>query len=394
MAKENSQLFILVFLGVLTAFGPFVTDMYLPTLPAMTEYFNTTSSLVQLGLTASMIGLAVGQLFFGPLSDKYGRRFPLIIAMFLFLVATLGCLFSSTIMQFVGWRVVQGVAGAGGIVISRSIAADKYSGRELAKMLAIIGAINGVAPIAAPIAGGGMAGSLGWQGIFWTLFVLGILLLFGSFHFKESLSDERRGNTSWKDVYEGFVAVIHNRRYLCYIFQFGFAQGVMFANIASAPFIMQQHYGFTPLMFSVFFGVNAIFIMISAAYSAKFPHPEQALYIGSVGMVIFSFFLMAALCLNCNFWIYEILLIALLSMIGLTFTSSNTLALDIERSNAGIASALLGALGFAFGGIVSPIVGLGDIMVSTGLAFFIGSVCSLACTHLALHRAFSLAKKL
>ena len=183
MVKENSQLFILVFLGMLTAFGPFVTDMYLPTLPAMTGFFQTTSSQVQLGLTASMIGLAVGQLLFGPLSDKYGRRIPLIMAMLLFLFSTLGCLFSATIMQFVGWRLVQGIAGAGGIVISRSIAADKYSGRELAKMLAVIGAINGVAPVAAPMAGGGMVGSLGWQGIFWALFVLGILLLAGSIHF-------------------------------------------------------------------------------------------------------------------------------------------------------------------------------------------------------------------
>jgi len=389
MVKENSQLFILVFLGVLTAF---VTDMYLPTLPAMTEYFNTTSSQVQLGLTASMIGLAAGQLFFGPLSDKYGRRLPLIIAMLLFLLATIGCLISSTIMQFVGWRVVQGVAGAGGIVISRSIAADKYSGRELAKMLGIIGAINGVAPIAAPIAGGGMAESLGWQGIFWTLFCLGIILLLGSFHFKESLSEEQRGSTCWKDVYNGFIAVIHNRRYLCYIFQFGFAQGVIFANIASAPFIMQQHYGFSPLMFSVFFGVNAIAIVISATYASRFVHPEKALYRGSLGMVIVSFFLMIALCLDCNFWIYEILLIGLLSMIGLTFTSSNTLALDCERSNAGIASALLGALGFAFGGIVSPIVGLGNIMVTTGITFFIGSVFSLSFTYMALHRAFYMAQ--
>ena len=392
MVKENSQLFILVFLGVLTAFGPFVTDMYLPTLPAMTEYFNTTSSQVQLGLTASMIGLAAGQLFFGPLSDKYGRRLPLIIAMLLFLLATIGCLISSIIMQFVGWRVVQGVAGAGGIVISRSIAADKYSGRELAKMLGIIGAINGVDPIAAPIAGGGMAESLGWQGIFWTLFCLGIILLLGSFHFKESLSEERRGSTCWKDVYNGFIAVIHNRRYLCYIFQFGFAQGVIFANIASAPFIMQQHYGFSPLMFSVFFGVNAIAIVISATYASRFAHPEKALYRGSLGMVIVSFFLMIALCLDCNFWIYEILLIGLLSMIGLTFTSSNTLALDCERSNAGIASALLGALGFAFGGIVSPIVGLGNIMVTTGITFFIGSVFSLSFTYMALHRAFYMAQ--
>lgn len=165
-----------------------------------------------------MIGLAVGQLFFGPLSDKYGRRLPLIIAMVLFLFATIGCLFSSTIMQFIGWRLVQGMAGAGGIVISRSVAADKYSGRELAKMLAVIGAINGVAPVAAPIAGGSMAGSWGWQGIFWTLFVLGIILLAGSLHFKESLPEERRQNARWRDVYTSFVTVIHNRRYVCYIF--------------------------------------------------------------------------------------------------------------------------------------------------------------------------------
>lgn len=109
-------------------------------------------------------------------------------------------------------------------------------------------------------------------------------------------------------------------------------------------------------------------------------------------MVIASFFLCIALCMNCSFWVYEILLICLLSMIGLTFTASNTLAMDSERENAGVASALLGALGFAFGGIVSPLVGLGNIMVSTGILFFVGSLCSLACTRLALHRAFSMAQ--
>lgn len=392
MTRSNSQLFILVFLGILTAFGPFVADMYLPTLPAMTDYFHTTSSQVQLGLTASMIGLAVGQLFFGPLSDKYGRRLPLIVAMCLFLLATLGCLYSRTIMQFVGWRVVQGIAGAGGIVISRSIAADKYSGRELAKMLAIIGAINGVAPVVAPVAGGGMAESVGWHGIFWVLFGLGILLLLESLHFAESLPTVRRQNARWADVYKSFLTVIHNRRYVCYILQFGFAQGVLFANIASSPFIMQQHYGFSPLMFSICFGANAIAIVISATSAVRFAHPEQALYRGSVGMVITSFLLCVALCAGCSFWIYEVLLLALLSMLGLTFTASNTLAMDSERANAGMASALLGALGFAFGGVVSPLVGLGNIMISTGVLFFTGSVCAFVCTRIALRRAFSLAQ--
>ena len=369
--KKNSKVFILVFLGMLTAFGPFVTDMYLPTLPAMSEYFHTTSSMVQLGLTASMIGLAAGQLLFGPLSDKYGRRLPLIISMTLFAV---------------GWRLIQGIAGAGGIVISRSVAADKYSGRELAKMLALIGAINGVAPVAAPMGGGFLAGSVGWTGIFWCLFVLGIILLLGSIHFEESLPVEDRKEKSWRSVFRSFIDVLRNSSYVCYTLQFGFAQGVLFANIASAPFIMQQHYGFSPLMFSICFGINAIFIVISAASAIKFRRLEQALHYGSTGMVVVSALLLVALVLDCNFWIYELLLIGLLSMLGLTFTASNTLAMDCEHNNAGMASALLGALGFAFGGIVSPLVGLGNIMVSTGIIFLMGSICSYVCTRYALHR--------
>lgn len=372
--RRNSKLFILIFLGMLTAFGPFVTDMYLPTLPAMSQFFNTSSSFIQLGLTTSMIGLAVGQLLFGPLSDKYGRRFPLISALSLFLISTIGCIYSPNIIQFVGWRLIQGIAGAGGIVISRSIAADKYSGKELAKMLAIIGAINGIAPVAAPILGGTMADITGWQGIFWVLFLIGILLLAGSIHFNDTLPAEKRGKTKWIDVYSGF------------------AQSVLFANIASSPFIMQQHYGFSPFMFSVCFGINAIAIGIATASAAKFRHPEQALYTGSIGMVLASVCLFIAFYSNCSFWVYETLLIGLLLMLGLTFTASNTLAMDSARSNAGIASALLGALGFAFGGLVSPLVGLGNILISTGLVFIIGSLGSFICTLRALNRKFSLAK--
>ena len=161
-SKRNSKTFILLFLGLLSAFGPFVMDMYLPTLPAMSVYFRTTSSMVQLGLTTSMAGLAAGQLFFGPLSDKYGRHPVLSVALMLFLLSTAGCIFSENILQFITLRFLQGVSGAGGVVLSRSIAADKYSARELAGVLAVIGGINGVATVAAPIAGGFLADASGW----------------------------------------------------------------------------------------------------------------------------------------------------------------------------------------------------------------------------------------
>ena len=172
MRNTNSKIFLLILLGSLTAFGPLVTDMYLPSLPSMTDYFGTQASMVQLGLTSSMIGLALRQLFFGPLSDWYGRRPPLLVAMSLFIVSTVCCIFSATIEGFIFFRLIQGIAGAGGIVVSRSIATDRFTGKELAKAMAIIGAINGIAPVASPVLGGFLTDSIGWKGIFIVLLIL------------------------------------------------------------------------------------------------------------------------------------------------------------------------------------------------------------------------------
>lgn len=384
MGKDNSKLFILVLLGMLTAFGPFVTDMYLPSLPAMGEYFNASSSMVQLGLTTSMIGLAVGQIFFGPLSDRYGRRIPLQVAMWLFIASTVLCLFAQDIHQFVAFRLIQGIAGAGGIVIARSIATDKFSGKELAKMLAIIGAINGIAPVVAPIIGGVFTEAIGWQGIFGILLVLGILLLAGCMRFRESLPAENRLATKWVDTFNSFKVVLRNKQYICYVLQLAFAQGVLFAYIASSPFIIQQHYGYSPLAFSVCFSINAIAIGGAAAFSVKFRRSENGTLIGCMGMLVFSVLECVALTLGCSFWVYELLLLAVLFMMGMTFTTSTTLAMECERTNAGTASALLGAVCFSLGGIVSPLVGIGNILVSTGIIFVICSVCSLSGILLAL----------
>ena len=376
MVKENSKVFLLILLGMLTAFGPFVTDMYLPSLPSMGEYFSTTSSMVQLGLTTSMIGLAVGQIFFGPLSDRYGRRLPLLVAMWLFIASTLLCLFSQSIEQFVAFRLLQGIAGAGGIVISRSVATDKYSGRELAKMLAVIGAINGVAPVAAPIVGGLLTDVIGWQGIFWILFVLGLVLLACCLRFKESLPRENRSAEKWSDTFRSFGVVLRDRRYVCYVLQMAFAQGVLFANIASSPFIVQQHYGFSAFEFSLCFGVNALAIGVAAALSVKFRRPEDAVATSCAGMLVMSIVIAAVLMLGGSFWAYEISLFILMFTMGLTFTASTTLALNSERERAGAASAMLGAVCFLSGGIVSPLVGVGDMLCATGIIFVAGAVLS------------------
>ena len=384
--KENSKVFLLTLLGMLSAFGPLVTDMYLPSLPAMADYFSASLPMVQMGLTTSMIGLALGQIFFGPLSDKYGRRPLLLVSMVLFIVSTLLCLFAPDIYSFVTLRLIQGVAGAGGIVISRSVATDKFSGKELAKMLAVIGAINGVAPVAAPVIGGLLTGSVGWQGIFMILLFIGILLGIGCIRFKESLPTEKRSKTGVFATFRSFGIIVHNRRYMLYVLQLAFAQGILFAYIASSPFIIQQHYGFSPFAFSICFAVNAVAIGVAAAISVKFRRTENGTLTGCIGMLVFAILQMAALYSGCGFWTYELLMFALLFMMGLTFTASTTLAMDCERRYAGAASALLSALCFASGGIVSPLVGLGDILLSTGVTFVVCAVCSLLCALWAVKR--------
>lgn len=262
--EKNNRIFILIFLGMLTAFGPFVTDMYLPTLPSMAEYFGTSASMVQLGLSSGMAGLAIGQLIFGPISDRTGRKPPLVTALVLFLAA----------------------------------------------MLAVIGAINGIAPVTAPVIGGALAGGAGWHGIFWCLFGIGVMLLDGTAHFREthrtkpsdSKSESRTKGASRKgrSIIGGFAALSGNRLYMCYILQFAFSQAVLFTNISSSPFIMQEHYGFSPMMFSICFGANALAIGAAAALSLKFRTMEQAFLTGSIGMAAVSVLLCAAMCLGCR----------------------------------------------------------------------------------------------
>lgn len=377
--KVNSRNYMLAYLGVLSTFGPFVMDMYLSAFPMIAVFFRTSPSMVQLSLTSCTIGLAVGQLIFGTVSDRYGRRMPLLVSMVLFLLSTLGCLFSPTASFFIACRFVHGLAASGGIVLSRSIAADKYRGRELVNMLAVIGTINGVATVASPVCGGVMMEDAGWQGIFWFLFAFGLLLTGGTMKLHESLPESKRQALRWDEVCGRYRQVMKNKPYMNYILQYGAGMGVLFVNLASAPFIMQHHYGLSPAGFSVVFAVNAIAMAIAAGLAARFHTMEQALRAANGGMLCCSLLLGVTFYMNGGFWIYECLIFCLYLMIGIIFTASNALAMDSEQSNAGIASALLGATGYVAGGVVAPLVGVGDILTSTAILFIAGSLCSFIC---------------
>lgn len=375
--SKKYYLFLVVFLGMLSAFGPFVTDMYLPTLPSMADVFDTTPSLVQMGLATSMLGLAVGQIFFGPLSDKFGRKAVLVSAMLLFAASTIAAIYSPTIEFFNVCRFLQGLGGSGGIVLSRSVATDCYSGRELAKTLAIIGAVNGIAPVTAPVIGGLVSEAVGWQGIFWILFGIGAVILLMCLIFRESHPMEKRHKGSVASLLRKFPEIFKLKYFVIYTLMYAFTCGVLFSYISSASFIIQNHFGFSELQFAIVFGVNALGIGLGSAMSLKFRRMNNAALFGASGIVTATLLQVAAYIFAPSFLPYEIPTFLMLVSIGFILTSSTTLAMSEGRNIVGTASAIFGATGFLFGGIVSPLVGIGNILTTTLLLLGICGCCAL-----------------
>jgi DHA1 family bicyclomycin/chloramphenicol resistance-like MFS transporter len=374
LTKQNSKLFLLVTLSAMTAFAPLVTDMYLPALPALTDFFSASASMVQMTISTSMLGIAVGQLFFGPFSDKTGRRRPLFASFVLYLLATAGCIFSQNIVMLVAFRLLQGLGAAGSIVLARSIAADLFSGKDLLKFLALIAAVQGIAPIAAPVAGGALLLVTDWKGIFVTLGLLGLLVMIFSFYLKESLPSNRRMKVPVMATFKFFVPVLKNRLLMLYIALLSFSTAVMFAYIASSPFIFQEHYGVSTMTYSVIFAVNALALMIGNLMSARLKNPFKTLKYSVIGLLCFSLITSLTLIFNSEIYIVCVSLFFSLLFAGATFPIATNLALALEKKYRGTASAVLGATTFLVGGAVMPLAGIGNILVSTAVVM---SVCAL-----------------
>lgn len=375
--KQNMKVFIPATLGMLTAFGPFVTDFYLPVLPEMTGYFHTTPALASMSLTAGMIGLAAGQLFIGPLTDKYGRKRILVGSMLLFVVASLLCIFSGDIFMFNAMRGLQGLAGAGGIVIAKSMSADMYTGRELASFMALLGAINGIAPVCAPVVGGLMAGVTSWTGVFAVILAVGLVLMVCSMFLPETLQPANRIRKSVIKVYGNLFRVFRNSRFTLSVMAEMACFFMFFAYIASSPFIMQQVYHLSPLGYSLCFGLNALMIGVGAAMATRFRSQGTCLRFGGLGMLAGTLLLAFLLNTAMPLWIVMLAYIYTLICFGLMQPPLTAIALDSERDNAGAASAIFGASGFVAGALSSPLVGIGDITVTSGLVMVCGAVVCL-----------------
>lgn len=377
---KRNYAFLVFFLVIVASLGSFVNDMYTPALPAMCRFFGCSVSLGQLGLTMGMIGLGVGQMILGPLSDRYGRKPVLIGSVILFIVSAIASVFSPSIHIFNACRLFQGLGASGGYFLARTIPADLYAGRQLAQLMALTGAINGIAPAAAPVLGGVTADNWGWKGVFVVLAGFALVILAVSPFLKESLPKSRRTTGAWWKSLPGYLSLLKNRPFMIHICFKGAALGMLFAYISAAPFIVQTHYGFSQTHYGLLIGFNAIFVASGSMLAMKFKPLKKAARTGTLILVPATIAQAVCLWFVHSLIAYEICMAVMLFALGLIFTTTNTLAMNEGRQRAGEASALLGLAGYVVGATVAPLVGLGNVMHSEAIALVVLSLIVLLCS--------------
>lgn len=350
-------------LALLTAVAPLSIDMYLPAFPAMAEEFGTTASAVQLTLTTFMVGLALGQLVIGPLSDRFGRR-PLMLAGTLVCVlASAACALAPTVELLTAFRFLQGFSGAAGVVLSRAVVSDRARGAAAAKVFSLMMIINGVAPVVAPLLGGTLMPYIGWRGVFWILTGLAVAMFIGvSVVLAESHPPEHRSAGGVKAMLRDAGSVLGNRRYLGYTLAFGFSFTVMFAYISASPFVLQNVLGLSELGYSFAFAANAVGLVAMNAVNARIVDrfgQRRLLHTGVALLVFFSVLLLVDALLGPVLWVTLVLLWCTVASLGLVMANATGMAIDEVRHVAGTGSAVLGALQFGLAAVVSPVVGVG-----------------------------------
>jgi DHA1 family bicyclomycin/chloramphenicol resistance-like MFS transporter len=342
----------------------------------MARSFGAGASGAQFTLTSCLIGLALGQLLAGPLSDRLGRRRPLLLGVAAYSVASLFCALSPSLGVFTGLRLVQGLAGAAGIVISRAAVRDLYSGVAAARFFSILMLVNGLAPILAPVIGGQLLKVTSWRGVFVTLAVIGGMLMLGAAAaFHETLPPERRRADGLRATLATMRGLCRDRVFVGYAVTCGLSFAAMFSYIAGSPFVLEDIYGISPQVFSAVFAANACGIVAASQLNHRLlssytPRAllRVALLAGAgAGVVLLTLVLVGGL----GVWAVIVPLFVVVSSVGIVMPNSTALALTDHPEAAGSASALLGMLQFVFGAGVAPLVGVAGKHTAVPMAVMI-----------------------
>lgn len=360
-----------VVLALLTAFGPISMDLYLPVLPALTADLHAGTSTAQLTVSACLLGLAFGQLVAGPLSDRYGRRRPLLVGVVAYIAASALCAVSPSIETLIMARLVQGLAGSVGIVIAQAAGRDLYSGGKLVRYYGRLAVLGGLAAIIGPVIGGQIASFTDWRGAFVFLAIVGVGILAASgLIFRETLPHELRAAGGLRHTLRNFRRLFADRTFLGSLLVTAFLGAALFAYLAGATFVLQGIYGLSPQQYALAFGLNSLGFMVFGFASGRLSErwsERGMLTIGLIMSVAGACLLLVTALLHLPLIAVILSLFTMVAGVAVTNPPSTSLALSGYRDIAGTASSLLGLSRFAFGGLAAPLVGLGGEHDATGL---------------------------
>ncbi|HTX32831.1 MAG TPA: multidrug effflux MFS transporter [Solirubrobacteraceae bacterium] len=371
---------LLIILGALSAFGPLTTDVYLPALPQLAPHFHTTVASVQVTLTACILGLAFGQVLIGPVSDTVGRRRPLLAGLAVFTAASVACALAPTVWALDLGRLVQGLAGAAGLVIARAMVRDLYEGLEAARFFSALGGVISLGPIVAPAIGGLLLLFVTWPGVFIFLAIVGAVLfaavLFGT---SETLPLERRRPAGVRTALVTYRELVTHRRFMGYALSSALAFVALFAYISASSFVYQRVFGVSAQVYALLFAVNGLALLGGNLANARLVatvEPDRLLTLSVRACAVVGVLLALATAARGGPAAVIPLLFAFAATVGFIMPNAVTLALQDEQRRAGSASAMFGLLQFAFGAAVAPVVGIagasavpmGVVMGAAGLA--------------------------
>jgi DHA1 family bicyclomycin/chloramphenicol resistance-like MFS transporter len=356
---KHGLLSLTLVLGALAAFGPMSTDMYLPSLPTLARVFAAEGGAVQLTLAASFVGLAVGQLVYGPLADRYGRKRPLYGGIVVFVLASAGCALAPTLDSLVVLRFVQALGGCAGIVIVRAVVRDLFEAQDAARMFSRIMLVMGAAPILAPLAGGYLLVVFGWQSIFWTLAAFGGLCLLGSVLWLPETRG-RHAAVALSQALPSYLALLRDRRFLGFALAGGLAQAGMFAYISGSPQVFIDIHGVPAQHYGWLFGLNAFGLIAASQVNRRLLRRHSARHVlqrmNAVNAILGVVLVLLAATGTLGFAGILLPLFGYVASLGMIFPNSQALAMAGQPGRAGTASALIGTLQFSAAALASALV--------------------------------------
>ncbi|MFJ2770920.1 Bcr/CflA family efflux MFS transporter [Streptomyces sp. NPDC087300] len=381
--RARGTLFVFLVLAGLTALPSLSSDVYLPALPDVAGTFDTTAVVVQLTLTSCLVGMALGQLVVGPLSDRLGRRRPLLTGMTLYAVASAACALAPRADLLIGLRFVQGAAGAAGVVVARAVVRDLYEGVEIARVFSSLMLISGVAPAVAPLFGAQLLHVTDWRGVFVALAVLGLLLvLLVARGLPETLAPAARRRRGLGLAEMG--ALTRDRVFLGCLLAAGGAFAAFFAYLAASPFVLQELYGASPRTYALLFGLNAVGMVGVGQLNGRVlvrRFPVHAVVTAGLALLVIAGASLLALGAG---WFGDTGLVPVCAVLfvsvaglGLLIGNANALAMNRTAHAAGAASALLGASSFLVGALVSPLAGVASGAVPLAVIQTVASAAAL-----------------